>query len=100
MGAFPRWNGLKHFYNVTTIKFTDGQSFYDILKVSLFLYFAARPGQSLTFTVYHSLYCWLASQELNLNSLYPSISILSNPCRLALYDRESHKADQICTQRL
>ena len=37
MGVFPRWNGLKHFYNVTTIKFTDGQSFYDILKVSFFV---------------------------------------------------------------
>ncbi|KJA12958.1 hypothetical protein HYPSUDRAFT_73169 [Hypholoma sublateritium FD-334 SS-4] len=34
MSAFPRWNGLKHFHNVTTIKFTDGQSFYDILKAS------------------------------------------------------------------
>ena len=33
MGIFPRWNGLKHFYNVTTTHFTDGQAFYDILKV-------------------------------------------------------------------
>ena len=44
MGAFPRWNGLKHFYNVTTIKFTDGQSFYDILKVSIPLSTAKIQG--------------------------------------------------------
>ncbi len=42
MAAFPRWNGLKHFNAVTTIKFTDGQSFYDILKVFFLL-----PHQSL-----------------------------------------------------
>jgi hypothetical protein len=33
MAIFPRWSGLKHFYNVTTTQFTDGQAFYDILKV-------------------------------------------------------------------
>ncbi|KAJ7145980.1 hypothetical protein C8R44DRAFT_826977 [Mycena epipterygia] len=27
-----RWPGLKHFNQVTTVHFTDGQSFYDILK--------------------------------------------------------------------
>ncbi len=36
MAAFPKWNGLKHFNAVSTIKFTDGQSFYDILKASCF----------------------------------------------------------------
>ncbi len=38
MAAFPRWNGIKHFNAVTTIKFTDGQSFYDILKARQFFY--------------------------------------------------------------
>jgi hypothetical protein len=33
MKKFPRWSGLKHFNTVTTIKFTDGQSYLDILKV-------------------------------------------------------------------
>ncbi|KAJ7347985.1 hypothetical protein DFH08DRAFT_867079 [Mycena albidolilacea] len=32
MRKFARWPGLKHFNEVTTIRFTDGQSFYDILK--------------------------------------------------------------------
>jgi hypothetical protein len=33
MMMFPRWSNLKHFNNVTTTHFTDGQAFYDILKV-------------------------------------------------------------------
>jgi len=33
MADFPRWSDLKHFNNVTTTHFTDGQAFYDILKV-------------------------------------------------------------------
>ena len=34
MHKFPAWNNLKHFNHVSTISFTDGQSFYDILKVN------------------------------------------------------------------
>lgn len=34
MSAVPRWKGLKHLKNVTTIDFTDGQTYFDILKVS------------------------------------------------------------------
>ncbi|KAJ7084993.1 hypothetical protein C8R44DRAFT_753060 [Mycena epipterygia] len=33
MQKFSRWSGLKHFNQVTTIHFTDGQTFYDILKI-------------------------------------------------------------------
>jgi len=33
MAKFPRWNHLKHFNSVTTTRFTDGNAFYDILKV-------------------------------------------------------------------
>ncbi|KAJ7306665.1 hypothetical protein DFH08DRAFT_516164 [Mycena albidolilacea] len=32
MREFSRWPGLKHFNQVTTVHFTDGQSFYDIEK--------------------------------------------------------------------
>ncbi|KAJ7166717.1 hypothetical protein C8R46DRAFT_996401 [Mycena filopes] len=32
MREFPRWAGLKHFNEVTTVHFADGQAFYDILK--------------------------------------------------------------------
>ncbi|KAJ7132506.1 hypothetical protein C8R44DRAFT_611932 [Mycena epipterygia] len=35
MRRFPRWPDLKHFNQVTTVHFTDGQSFYDILKCVL-----------------------------------------------------------------
>ena len=34
MRNVPRWRGLKHFDHVTTIDFSDGQAFFDILKVS------------------------------------------------------------------
>jgi hypothetical protein len=33
MAKVARWQDLKHFRNVTTIEYTDGQSFLDILKV-------------------------------------------------------------------
>ena len=33
MAKFPRWSRLKHFNSVTTTRFTDGNAFYDILKV-------------------------------------------------------------------
>ena len=33
MAKFPRWSHLKHFNSVTTTRFTDGNAFYDILKV-------------------------------------------------------------------
>ena len=39
MCKFPAWNNLKHFNHVSTISFTDGQSFYDILKVGHTSYF-------------------------------------------------------------
>lgn len=38
MRQVPRWAKLKHFYNVTTVDYTDGQTFLDILKVRFSLY--------------------------------------------------------------
>ncbi|KAJ7090711.1 hypothetical protein C8R44DRAFT_835939 [Mycena epipterygia] len=35
MAKVPRWRGLKHFLNVTTEEYTDGQAFLDILKCIL-----------------------------------------------------------------
>ncbi|KDR80463.1 hypothetical protein GALMADRAFT_92870 [Galerina marginata CBS 339.88] len=35
MASFPRWSNLKHFSNVSTTTFGDGQAFYDILKCIL-----------------------------------------------------------------
>lgn len=45
MAFFPRWSNLKHFNNVTTTHFTDGQAFYDILKVRADLFW--RVSKSL-----------------------------------------------------
>jgi hypothetical protein len=33
MAKFPRWSGMKHFNSVSTTEYSDGQAFYDILKV-------------------------------------------------------------------
>jgi hypothetical protein len=33
MGQFPRWRDLKHLSSATTIDYSDGQTFLDILKV-------------------------------------------------------------------
>ncbi|KAJ7325814.1 hypothetical protein DFH08DRAFT_916907 [Mycena albidolilacea] len=46
MRRFPRWPGLKHFSQVTTVNFTDGQSFYDILKCVLPCIVQLLPGNS------------------------------------------------------
>ncbi|KAJ7646328.1 hypothetical protein DFH06DRAFT_997719, partial [Mycena polygramma] len=35
MAKVPRWKNLKHFSNVTTEEYTDGQAFLDILKCIL-----------------------------------------------------------------
>lgn len=35
MRLFPRWRGLKHFNEVTSIEYTDGRSHFDILMVRL-----------------------------------------------------------------
>lgn len=34
MANVPRWSKLKHFSNVSTMKYADRQAFLDILKVS------------------------------------------------------------------
>ncbi|KAF9004381.1 hypothetical protein BDQ17DRAFT_1390310 [Cyathus striatus] len=38
MSKFPYWSNLQHFPCVSTVMFTDGQSFYDILKKVSTLY--------------------------------------------------------------
>lgn len=38
MSQMPRWKGLKHFLNVTTLEYADGQDFYDTLRVSILRY--------------------------------------------------------------
>ncbi|KAJ7107586.1 hypothetical protein C8R44DRAFT_591534, partial [Mycena epipterygia] len=35
MGQFPRWRGLKHIPSPTTIDYSEGQTFVDILKCAL-----------------------------------------------------------------
>ncbi|KAJ7221503.1 hypothetical protein GGX14DRAFT_669953 [Mycena pura] len=44
MKAFPRWANLKHFNQVSTVHFTDGQSFYDILKCILYCIVQILPA--------------------------------------------------------
>lgn len=42
MSQFPRWRGLKHFeQGVTQINFTDGQTFFDIMRVRRIIHSSA-----------------------------------------------------------
>ncbi|KAJ7797350.1 hypothetical protein B0H14DRAFT_3093169 [Mycena olivaceomarginata] len=56
MRRFPRWPDLKHFNQVTTVHFTDGQSFYDILKCVL-------PCIVQLFPAKNSLVHWIRAYE-------------------------------------
>jgi hypothetical protein len=49
MRNVPRWANLKHFKNVTTVEYTDGQAFLNILKVTQFRIDSA--------SVFDTLYC-------------------------------------------
>ncbi|EGO30797.1 hypothetical protein SERLADRAFT_404810 [Serpula lacrymans var. lacrymans S7.9] len=46
MRNVSRWPGLKHFMNVTTVKYADGQVFYDILKCILHCIVQILPRNS------------------------------------------------------
>jgi hypothetical protein len=85
MADFPRWSDLKHFNNVTTTHFTDGQAFYDILKVSFF-FFASRQVVKFTFLVHSALYCGFPSEKLGLSTLHPCLPPVSNPCWPSVHD--------------
>jgi hypothetical protein len=70
MAIFPRWNGLKHFYSVTTTHFTDGQAFYDILKVCTNFWESQQQLEVAKFTlIILSAFCrvsWISFQETQL----------------------------------
>ena len=67
MAIFPRWSNLKHFYGVTTTHFTDGQSFYDILKVCTNFWESWQRLEVAKFTLtILSAFCrvlWISFQE-------------------------------------
>jgi hypothetical protein len=76
---FPRWRSLKHFNNVTTTHFTDGQAFYDILKVCII--FLARPLPTIikfTLLVHSSMHRGFPSKKLSHGTLHPCLSLFSN----------------------
>ena len=49
MALFPRWSNLKHFGNVSTTTFGDGQAFYDILKAYFGIYCSRSKHDLLPF---------------------------------------------------
>jgi hypothetical protein len=54
MAKFPRWRGLKNISSPTTIDYSEGQTFLDILKVFVFV----QVELSLTFgSVRSALHC-------------------------------------------
>lgn len=76
MALFPRWSNLKHFRNVSTTTFGDGQAFYDILKVQ-FLHLLFPFNTPAVFTVHSTLYCSAFAKKLNFHQLHSDISALS-----------------------
>ena len=87
MAAFPRWRNLKHFNSVTTTQFSDGQAFYDILKVWA-AYVSVAFFWLLT-VVYPAVYCWFSSKKLSPSTLHPSLPVFSNPGWPTMYDWKS-----------
>ena len=87
MAAFPRWQNLKHFNSVTTTQFTDGQAFYDILKVLAAYVWLAFFW--LLMAVYSAMYRWFSSEKLGPSPLHPSLPVFSNPGWPTMYDWKS-----------
>ena len=85
MADFPWWSDLKHFNNVTTTHFTDGQAFYDILKVCT-CFFASWQVVKFTFLVHSALYCGFSSEKLGLSTLHPRLPPVLNPCWPLVHD--------------
>ena len=90
MAIFPRWSNLKHFNNVTTTHFTDGQAFYDILKVRP-NFVVAKQVIKFTLLVHSSMRRGFPSQEIGPGSLHPCLYTVSNTCWPPLHDRKSIK---------
>jgi len=85
MGSFPRWSGLKHFNAVTTTHFTDGQAFYDILKV--FTDFLTIQLIIKFMALVHSAMCGgFSSERLSPSTLHSCLSPFSNTCWPPMHD--------------
>lgn len=101
MGKFPAWNNLKHFNYVSTVSFTDGQSFYDILKVIQMLSFAVLSSLTKLLGLVHtSMYCAAPSSKLISYTLHSSISMLPNINWSKVYDQSASYLSSKSYQRL
>jgi len=90
MAIFSRWSNLKHFNNVTTTHFTDGQAFYDILKVRTD-FVAAQQVVKFALLVHSSMYRGFPSKKIGPSTLHPCLSTVSNTRWPPLHDRKSIK---------
>jgi hypothetical protein len=86
MREFSRWPGLKHFNQVTTVPFKDGQSFFDILKVWDLVCFQIIYW---ILTVHPTVCRGDPSTKQCSNPLSPCISASTDDCRRALHAHES-----------
>lgn len=100
MAIFPRWPDLKHFNSVTTTHFTDGQSFYDILKVRLMLWQTRFKANEFMVLVHFAVHCGLSSKKLRPGALYTCLPPFQNTCWSAMYDRKSARASSACLASL
>lgn len=82
---FPRWSGLKHFNHVTTTHFTDGQAFYDILKVcNKFL--TSQQDIEFPLVVHSAMHRGFPSKKFGTSALHPCLSPFSNTCWPSMHD--------------
>lgn len=101
MRQVPRWPGLKHHNHVTTIEYTDGQGYLDILKVrantfeSEFLRLKLKP-----LLVHHSLFGAADAQKLPSCLLCTGLCSLLHDGRYAFYNKGTAAATSSIHQRI
>lgn len=101
MAQFPRWNRLKHFNSVTTSRFTDGNAFYDILKVRRMSFeLISMPMMTLGTLVHYSLYRGLSPEGFRSSTLHSRLCYVPDSCWPDVHDRESPRVTAECTQGL
>ena len=97
MAIFPRWNHLKHFNSVSTTKFTDGNAFFDILKVrgTIFEFITM-----LIILVHYPMYCGFSPKKFLPCTLHSGLCYISDPCWPDMHDRITSGVSAECSQGL
>lgn len=74
MALFPRWSDLKHFCNVSTTTFGDGQAFYDILKANFHVHHWNKRNSFYFRSVFSPVLCNFCRKTQFLSNVFGHIS--------------------------